>query len=170
MSPLYSTYASRLVKYHKVEKIIEDSLELLGVECTYCGDIFMPKVPAVRTRLDTLHGRATGENNLYCSENCKKACPTYGQKLYPKGFKPATSREVHPELRKLVLKRDKYTCQICNEKEQELHCHHITGVELNPIESADVDNCITLCKTCHKQVHKLPGCGYYELRRNRCKN
>jgi len=34
----------------------------------------------------------------------------------------------------------------------------------NPLESADLDNCVTLCKNCHKEVHGKEGCKYNELR------
>ena len=166
--PLYSTYNNQIKKYYKTVKIIKNDIELLGVSCTYCGNYFVPNTSTLLNCIQTIKGTKGyfGENNLYCSENCKKACPTYGQVFYPKGFKKTTSREVQPQLRKLVLKRDDYRCQICEAtlEETQLHCHHITGVEQNPIESADIDNCITLCKKHHKQVHKLPGCGYYELR------
>ena len=78
---------------------------------------------------------------------------------------PVTSREVQPELRQMRLEKDDYTCQKCHRTidEAELHCHHITGVEQNPIESADLDNCITLCKKCHKWAHTQKGCRYFEL-------
>jgi len=49
-------------------------------------------------------------------------------------------------------------------EEAQLHCHHIDPVSQNPIESADIDNCITLCKECHKEVHKKDDCKYHELR------
>ena len=116
-----------------------------------------------------IKGKRVGEGNFYCSENCKKACPTYKQIKYPKGFKLTTSREVQPELRKLVLALDNYKCQTCEAglEETELHCHHIGAVSQNPPESADIDNCITLCKKHHKQVYALPNCGYTELK---CKN
>ena len=167
--PLYSTYAKQLEKYHKIHLIKQQALELLGVECVYCGKIFVPKLAQVKHRLDIIQGISPGESNIYCSDSCKTACPTYNQKFYPKGFKLATSREVQPELRKLVLARDNYKCQICEAAltEAELHCHHIEPVSQNPIESADVDNCITLCKKHHKQVHALPTCGYTELRCNK---
>lgn len=67
-------------------------------------------------------------------------------------------------MRKIIFKRDDYKCQRCWSKDN-LHCHHITGVEINPIERADIDNCITLCKDCHKEVHKQKGCKYHELQK-----
>jgi hypothetical protein len=167
--PLYETYAPKLSKYQTVYEVEKDGLLLVGVACVYCGTIFVPTITAVKARLSSLYGRGPGEANLYCSENCKKACPTYGQIKYPKGFKVSTSREVQPELRKLVLSRDNFQCQICGVgiEEAELHCHHIEPVSQNPIESADVDNCIILCKNCHKQAHTLPGCSYNELKCDR---
>lgn len=166
--PLYKTYAEWLEKYQTVYKIVQDDLELLGVSCMYCGNVFVPTSVEVKSRLMVIRGNRVGESNFYCSQSCKKACSTYGQKKYPKGFKLATSREVQPELRKLVLKRDDYKCQKCLKglDEVQLHCHHIDPVVINPIESADIDNCVTLCKACHKEVHKLPNCSYIELKCN----
>ena len=165
----YDTFVERLSPYHKTSLIIKDGIRVLGVECKYCGKIFPPTRTQVDNRILVINGNYTGANNFYCSDSCKEACPTYRKIKYPKGFKKSTSREVQPQLRKLVLKRDNYKCQICEATtdEEQLHCHHITGVEKNPIESADIDNCITLCKSCHKKVHKLPDCGYHELI---CKN
>ncbi len=62
--------------------------------------------------------------------------------------------------------RDNWECQICGKtiNEVQLHCHHIEGYTQNPILGNDIDNVVTLCKKCHKKVHKLPGCNYYDLR------
>ena len=40
------------------------------------------------------------------------------------------------------------------------------GVEQNQIESADIDICITVCIYCHRMIHTLPGCTYWDLRCN----
>ena len=164
--PLYSTFGDKLSLCNSVLPIKKDKLVVLGVTCVYCGKTYTPRLSEVIRRVAAVNGSAKGEQNFYCSHNCKKACPTFGQRLYPKGFKLATSREVQPGLRKLVLKRDNYRCQKCDKgpEEVQLHCHHIDPVINNPIESADLDNCITLCKNCHKEVHKLPNCTYYELK------
>jgi len=157
----YSTYKDMLPFYGiNCRKYGKEGIE---ISCMYCGKWFVPDRFQLSRKLQSIKGQAGGENNIYCSEGCKYSCPTYGQKLYPKDFKPATSREVQPQLRKLVLERDNWTCQKCGSVD-ELHCHHIDPVVSNPIESADVDNCITYCKDCHKEAHQQDGCEYGELR------
>lgn len=158
-------------KYRKEIEKYEDVKEshdgYLIIKCLYCGKWFKPSRRQVSNRLNAIYGRSSGELRLYCSKQCKAACPTYWAKEMPKKDKPATSREVQPELRKIVFERDNWTCKHCGKHKDNLpipiHCHHIDPVINNPIESADVDNCMTLCKNCHIQVHKIPGCGYHEL-------
>ena len=134
---------------------------VLLVKCKYCNKWFSP----TNSEADSYIRNGF---SLYCSNGCKKSCPTYGVVKYEKGFRQNTSREVQPELRKLVLERDNWTCQKCganknNDITVTLHCHHIDPVKNNPIESADMDNCVTLCKACHKEVHKQKGCRYSDL-------
>lgn len=161
--PKYSLYSHKLT--------IDDSPvclpgNILWIKCAYCGRYYIPTINQVRNRIHALIGLGTGENRFYCSNGCKKACPIFNRNLFPKGFKKCSSREVQPELRQLRLETDNYTCQKCGAgiNNTELHCHHITGVIQNPIESADIDNTITLCKDCHKFVHSQKGCNYFELR------
>ncbi len=134
--------------------------------CTYCGKYFTPTRTAIGGRIKALYDSSCSDNRLYCSNECKQLCPIFGKTKYPKGHKLATSREVQPQLRKMVLERDNWTCQKCGET-KELHCHHYEGIEINPIESADVDNCIALCKDCHKESHQQDGCN---MKREKCKN
>jgi len=138
----------------------------MKVKCRYCGGYFKPTNSEVRERIKGLCHINLGDSYLYCSQGCKDSCPTYGQKLYPKGFKKASSREVNPLVRQLCFERDDWACQICGtaQKEAPLHCHHVEGYTKNPRLGNDVTNTITLCKTCHKHVHTLPGCSYYESR------
>jgi 5-methylcytosine-specific restriction endonuclease McrA len=150
--------------------IYEDAREQSGtktleVKCTYCGRWFPPTRRAVDSRLWAINNLARGECRLYCSENCKQACPTYNRKMYPKGFKHTTSREVSTYLRQMVLERDNWTCQICGKtiKEVQLHVHHTDPVRQHPMFQNDMDSCITLCKGCHKMVHSVKGCRYVDL-------
>jgi len=159
--PLFETYGPQLEKY---EEVRENNKGFLEVKCTYCGRFYQPTQIEVRSRISCINGKNRGEVRIYCSKECKTNCPTYRQVKYPKGYKIATSREVQPELRKMRFKLDDYTCQKCGSTNN-LHCHHYEGIEQNPIESANLDMCVTLCKKCHKFVHTLPGCSYYDLRK-----
>lgn len=166
----YSTYAHQIDFCEEVRRD-PNSTAYLQVKCTEssCEKWFTPTTQAVRDRISSLNTIGNGECRFYCSEECKQKCSLYGQIKYPKGFKVYRSREVQPELAELVLKRDNYKCQRCGSKDN-LECHHFEGIEQNPIESADVDMCITLCRDCHKLAHSEIGCRYIDLRRdNLCK-
>jgi len=161
---IYDTCKNTLGLYETIRK--QADTELLEVKCTYCGKWYPPTYSSVGNRLNVINGRGSGENRLYCSENCKESCPTYKQVKYPKGFRKGTSREVSTYLRQMVFERDNWECQMCGKtiEEVQLHCHHIKGYAQNKILANDVDNCITFCKECHKEAHKLPGCRYIDLR------
>jgi hypothetical protein len=160
--PLYNTYASQ-IEYAEEVRRSPNNENMLEVKCTYCGKWYIPKTTDIWHRRNSLNSNITGEYRLYCSSSCKQECSIYNQKKYPKGYKKASSREVQPELRQMVFKRDDWTCQKCKSKKN-LHCHHIEGIRWEPIESADIDQCITYCKTCHKEAHDKEGCGYQDMR------
>jgi len=147
----------------------EDSVDVDGeiqCRCTYCKEYFTPTRRELHNRMNSLSGKLQGECRLYCSDSCKNLCPIYGKsKHHDNPFKPDRSREVQPALKKMVLDHDDYTCQRCGSSE-DLHCHHFEGIEVNPIESADIDMCITLCHSCHNKVHSSGQC---EVRRKPCK-
>ena len=163
----YDTHKDTLGIYEEIRK--QKGTGILEVKCAYCGRWFTPTYETVGSRLKAINNLNKGEQRLYCSENCKLACPTYGMHKYPKGFKHTSSREVLPALRKMVLERDNWTCQICGKtsKEAQLHVHHMDPVAQNPMFQNDMDSCITLCKCCHTFVHKQRGCRYIDLRCNR---
>ncbi len=67
-----------------------------------------------------------------------------------------------------VFSRDNFTCNICGTRGCYLHAHHIKsfnsilqyyeiitlGEALNCAELWNINNGITLCKECHKKIHK----------------
>lgn len=162
----YSNYSDKLTK-EESPKVAQDGVSLM-IKCRYCGKYFIPTITQANNRVKSLEKLIGGDRYFYCAVNCKKACPIYRQVKYPKTYKKATSREVDPLVRQLCFERDKWKCKTCgkNVEETSLHCHHIEGYTQNPLLGNDVENTITLCKDCHKQVHKLPGCKYYELKCN----
>jgi len=167
--PLYDTYAPQIIYAEECRRNKKDK-KVLEVKCTYCASWFIPTTSQVYERMRSLTGKNYGEGRLYCSENCKQECSIFHQISYPKDHKPATSREVQPELRQMRFKIDNYTCQKCNKYKDELdvglHCHHIEGIRWEPLESADLDKVITFCKNCHIETHKQPDCGYHDMRCN----
>jgi 5-methylcytosine-specific restriction endonuclease McrA len=164
---VYDKYKDRLKFYEDIRK--QKNSGLLETRCTYCGGWYTPTYTSVINRLTAINELKHGECRLYCSANCKLACPTYGRIKYPRGFKHTTSREVSTYLRQIVLERDNWTCQICGKtiKEAQLHVHHMDPVAQNPMFQNDKDSCITLCKACHAMVHSRKGCRYVDLQ---CKN
>lgn len=163
--PIYDTYAPQLEKCQPVYKVVQEGLELLGIECTYCKKIFVPSINQVTSRLSSLKNISKGENNFYCTDSCKLACPIFGQKLYSKNQKSYTpSRQDQKQWSSMVKERDNNICQKCGKQNKVMYAHHIIPVTESPIESMDVDNGITYCKSCHKGIHLLPGCTYSELR------
>lgn len=172
----YDLYFDRLSKYEECQRDPENP-ELMQVRCKYydCREWFNPTNAAVQTRLKSIEGKASGENNLYCSQECKDACPLYRMRKDPAEKKNKTSKTcrseiLQDELRELVLIRDNYICQGCGRSQKEfpdlrLICHHIIPVKVDPGLASDMNNCKTLCEECHKEAHKQPGCTLVELAR-----
>lgn len=56
------------------------------------------------------------------------------------------------QVRLIVLRRDRYTCQRCRATRTNLRVHHIVSKKNGG--SDDPDNLITLCHQCHCKMHK----------------
>lgn len=136
---------------------------ILQVKCAQCKKWFTPTLNQASERARYILGKKNTESRFYCSDSCKNLCPIFGQVKYPKGH-IVTNREVQPQLRKMVFERDDFQCQRCGSK-KDLHCHHIDPVISNPIESADMDNCITFCLQCHELAHSSRECSKPALAR-----
>lgn len=108
-----------------------------------------------------------------CSIDCfknrhrKEICPVCSRKMFKIGkshwnwqggktseaFKIRNS-EKYKEWRNLVYKRDSYICGICKIKGGKLEAHHIKPFYKFKKEIFDIANGITLCKKCHRNLHK----------------
>jgi hypothetical protein len=74
----------------------------------------------------------------------------------------------YKEWRSKIFKRDNYTCQICSKYGDKIHAHHIRSIssiikhhKINTLRDAlickelwDINNGITLCRKCHKELHQ----------------
>jgi len=55
-----------------------------------------------------------------------------------------------------VFDRDNYICKICGKiSKGDIEAHHIKSWKTYIYSRFDVDNGITLCKECHKWIHKI---------------
>lgn len=52
-----------------------------------------------------------------------------------------------------VKARDNYKCVACGAIEH-LEAHHIVEIHINPNLKNNINNGITLCRKCHRAVHK----------------
>lgn len=61
-----------------------------------------------------------------------------------------------------VKKRDGNRCVLCGSSEK-LQAHHVKPTFLYPECSADIENGVTLCKSCHQTIHSGHFAGYKVL-------
>ena len=162
---LYSIYANKLTVDEQAESNAKGELV---VRCFKCASKFVPTNAQAHNRVQALLGNSLGENHLYCSQECKDSCSIYNVKYDPAEASHGASALRNPEWAQLVKERDGFTCQKCGDM-GDVQAHHIEPVALHPELSDDLDNGLTLCKSCHQAVHKQEGCGLVYLRNNKVK-
>lgn len=73
-----------------------------------------------------------------------------------KSFEPY-SIKFNENLKELIRERDNRVCQLCDKSEKEngrkLSVHHINRIK----KDCDVENLISLCRSCHMQLHNYMG-------------
>ena len=95
------------------------------------------------------------------SEDWKNALHFQKGNLHPKYKGNKTERQTamnqyeYKQWRTAVFERDDYTCQNCFKTNTRLNAHHIKHWSTNSELRYEISNGITLCETCHKDVHKL---------------
>ena len=102
--------------------------------------------PAKGKRLEVL--RANGGRK-------GKLCNFYIDGRTPKNHLGRTSKKLK-QWKTAVFERDNYTCQVCGIKNEKgvgktiiLNAHHIKPFSTYPKERFNMDNGLTLCKSCH---------------------
>lgn len=143
--------------------------------CKYCGDYIHESYPREEDKetgewicTDCAFKEGLWTEQEYIQNACfwnsfiKRAAVHNGEiwltdkKLFP-WEKPKKRQRHDPSYiswRTKVFERDKYTCAICGQVGGELNAHHIRPFAEYPDLRLDLDNGVTLCKACHKRVHK----------------
>ena len=60
----------------------------------------------------------------------------------------------YKEWRSAVFNRDGFKCQVCGKVGGKLNAHHIKAFKDYPSLRFDVENGVTLCERCHRELHK----------------
>lgn len=122
------------------------------VSCGNCGNYF--RVPKSRV--------ARSKNGIFCSYACWHEYllnHPWINKLWKGGRSGARMGREWYRYRLRTLKRDYYTCKVCGATKQDskvkIVVHHIIIYKVS--KSHDLENLITLCRTCHYRVHRLAG-------------
>lgn len=91
--------------------------------------------------------------NIYCKDCYKKE----NHHWWKGGITPVNllvrSSVRYKKWREKCFKRDNWTCQKCGDKKN-LQVHHIKEFSKYTDERFLINNGITLCKKCHKSIHK----------------
>lgn len=100
----------------------------------------------------------------YIRKHCKKDCRGENHWNW-KGGTASESQKIRnsPEYcawRKGVFVRDNFTCQMCGQFGGYLEAHHIKPFSEYPELRLDLDNGITLCRGCHRDLHGKKRCGH----------
>jgi hypothetical protein len=94
---------------------------------------------------------STWRQQIYCSSSCRRRAESLI------GNKKELGEQYKDKIRfdgnkQHVLIRDSFQCQFCNIDKQ-LIIHHLDGSGNNEQPNNDMDNLVTLCKSCHGRLH-----------------
>jgi 5-methylcytosine-specific restriction endonuclease McrA len=109
--------------------------EPIIVHCLTCGKL-----------IETTKQRVRNGYDKYCSKICSDRT---GEKT---PINLLERRKFAQTIRKEVLKRDDYTCQMCGERGGKLQVDHIQPWAEYVEGRFSMDNCRTLCQSCHYKI------------------
>lgn len=91
------------------------------------------------------------ENNRGENHHNWKHDKTQEERLLQRGYYE------YKQWRNSIYNRDDYTCQCCGKRGGKLNAHHLDSYAYNKEKRVDINNGMTLCKTCHTEFHKIYG-------------
>lgn len=123
--------------------------------------------PWLGKKLSKTHKQNIG-NSLKQSKKFKQSMKEYGKKHSKENhwnWKGGITEELrllrqtdeYKMWRNQVYARDNWTCQKCGNKLKNLTAHHKKSFKDNPELRYNLDNGVTLCRSCHKKLHEEIG-------------
>lgn len=106
------------------------------------------------------------QKRFFCSKKCK--CKAHSLLMSGKNNhnwiedRTKLKKKYHEQIRGTkhylgfrndVFERDDYTCVLCGKRGNKIQAHHIKKISEYPLLVFDIDNGVTLCNKCHKNIH-----------------
>jgi 5-methylcytosine-specific restriction endonuclease McrA len=134
--------------------------ERVSLLCACCGKSFL----RMRNWVEQKTAFGSQIKNRYCSQECQRASARVarwarGRKRYNTIAQRKSAWSLHNSWALKVKKRDEYRCVFCSRagvaRDGTLVAHHILSWSECPDKRFDIENGITLCRDCHKYIHKI---------------
>jgi hypothetical protein len=137
MSTLSDSEVGRLFKACLIYSETEEQIKLKGNE-RFVFPTMKHDIDKNRTHYLSKENHPNWKGGITPQNTFERNCPEY------KAWRTA------------VYQRDNYTCQKCGAKGK-IQAHHRIPFSVDKSLRLEVSNGITLCKNCHKEIHKRGG-------------
>lgn len=115
--------------------------------CVDCG-VRIVNNDALRCRSCSKKGKHHPMYGVYGQDN-----PSFTGKSIRSERQLEMQRIMYKNWRNSIFERDKYTCVHCHEVGGRLNAHHIISWKSCENSRYDINNGVTLCENCHREVH-----------------
>ena len=121
------------------------------LKCVVCGEDYERPESQVRWRGSSICSRKCVGEFLKSTRSGENSSNWQGgvSRAYKYGYHSTEYKKWHND----VFERDNFTCQLCGIKGGYLHAHHVKSFSHFPDLRFVLSNGLTLCKTCHMEVH-----------------
>ena len=92
------------------------------------------------------------DTTKFCTKKCSEVARDEGKTPLYKKIRKSVGYKAWI---KDVFERDSFTCQSCGDMSTYLNAHHILPFSLFPTLRMSIDNGISLCGPCHKEIHSI---------------
>ena len=142
----------------------KDDKYLLNVGCHFCKKVFTPTIKDVIRKIEASKNNVRGESNLYCSDKCKDACPTFNFK--PHSIDPRSNMYINTVEKNVVrncqtnhlkqLQCDEIGHNYCEKCGDiiDVELHHTLEVSKFGKDAINSSSHILLCAGCHSNLHE----------------